>query len=144
MCCIGHHDLCSIFEIAKRHNTGDNLPLHFRFWSLCVKWLSNNYMYIYIFLWEGTIGQFCTKLCDFYDTFVRLRINHEKSRCKMMSFYSHFVHKSGLNCKVYSKMWIRYYKCSWQNRKYVIGCFFSCILHKIQTIAYCSKFRIWG
>ena len=22
-------------------------------------------LYIYIFLWAGTIGQFCTKLCDF-------------------------------------------------------------------------------
>ena len=32
----------------------------------------------------------------FDDTFVRLRMNPEKSLCKMMSFYSHFVHKSGL------------------------------------------------
>ena len=24
---------------------GGNLPLHFRFWSLCVKWLSNNNIY---------------------------------------------------------------------------------------------------
>ena len=51
---------------------------------------------VYIFLWKGTVGQFCTKLRDFYDTFVRLRMKSEKFLSKMMSFYSHFVHKSGL------------------------------------------------
>ena len=97
-----------------------------------------------IFLWEGTIGQFCTKPRDFYVTFVRLGMNPEKLRCKMMSFYSHFVHKCGLKLQSEPQNVNQYYKCSWQNHKYVISCCFSCILHKIQTIAYCSKFKILG
>ena len=35
---------------------GGNLPLHLRFWKLCMKWLSNND--IYISLLEEAIGQF--------------------------------------------------------------------------------------
>ena len=53
------------------------------------------YIYIYIYICErGPLDIFISNFVIFYDTFARLRMNPEKSCCKMMSFTS-FVHKSG-------------------------------------------------
>ena len=69
---------------------------------MCEMIVKQLYTYIYIYFCErGPLDSFVPNFVFFYDTFVRLRMNPEKSRCKMMSFYSHFVNKSGLNCKVY-------------------------------------------
>ena len=70
---------------------GGNLPLHFRFWSLCVKWLSNNCIY---FCERGPSDSFVPNFVIFDDTFVWLRMNPEKSLCKGVSFYSHFSIKT--------------------------------------------------
>ena len=97
----------------------------------------------YMFLWERSIGQFCTKLRDFRWYICPAKdvpMYPEKSLCKRMSFYIHFVHRSGLKLQSISQNVNQVLKM----HIYVIRRCFSNILHEIQTIAYCSKFRIWG
>ena len=92
---------------------GGNLPLYVRFWRLCVKWSIVKQWYI--FLWENAIGQFCTKfpyskryICPARDKPWNVPL---QNRCH----FPHFFIKMVQFYKVCSKIWIRFYKYSWQS-----------------------------
>ena len=58
-----------------------DLPLHYRFWSLCVKWLTKDDR---CFCERGPSDSFVPNFVILDGTFVRLRMYPEKSLCKKM------------------------------------------------------------
>ena len=88
---------------------GGNLPLHLRFWRLCMKWSIVKHNDIY-FCERMPWDSFVLNFVILNDIFVQLGINHGTSLCKIDVIFPHFIIKMVQFYTVCSKMWIRFYK----------------------------------